>query len=138
MGYFPARRSRPAEHHGADACEDGWHERLQDIVRVNRGAPVSVEVLGATEDRERVERRRVLRGMSFSRAEDVLELRVGAQGGGGGVLRYFIPAPRRMEVSRRDERLEIVVWDALGTRTLIRLYDGPGGVSESAAREPAS
>lgn len=134
MSYFPERRSRTAGRRGD--CADGWHECLEDIARANHGAPVSVEVLGASDAGERVERRRALRGMSFRHAEDVLELCVGAQPSGAGALRYFIPAPRRMEVRREGERLEIVVWDALGTRTLIRLYGQPGGPDLLAQEAP--
>ncbi len=66
---------------------------------------------------------RPLRAINYDAEEDVLTLAVGGEGDGARCLplRYFVYAPRMVSVTEATDAWAILVKDATGTRTLIRL-----------------
>jgi hypothetical protein len=80
---------------------------------------------------------RPLHSIAYEAEEDMLKLAVGPHGSPLPVLRYFIAAPRRIEVTGTGNTTEIVVDDAGGMRTRIRLY-GPPRLRVGPQDDPAS
>jgi hypothetical protein len=93
---------------------------------------ITVEVIGVPTQTQRQGRTlRPLHGIAYRGEADVLELMVGARPEGARVLRYFIAGPRCIHLDGADGSSSILVNDASGTRTLIRLTPQ----QESAAAE---
>lgn len=107
-----------------------WSAYFASIAPLGERVLASVAVTGDDGagdhgDGRQDDRRRPLRSISYDAEHDVLELAVGSDGAPEPVLRYFISAPRRIDVARTDDITSIVVDDATGARTRIYLYRLP-------------
>jgi hypothetical protein len=80
---------------------------------------------------------RPLRSIRYDPANDVLELGVGGHAD-GPALRYFISAPRQIEVEESPEATGIVIQDATGGRTAIALRAVEGTAPGVARAAPLS
>jgi len=120
----PPRRGAPLE-----LRAEGWPEYFRGLARGCEGVLVTVEVVGECErlDRRHVRKRR-LRTIGYRPQEDVLELAVDGCTS-GGAQRYFIPAPRRIQFHQAGAGAELHVYDARGTRSLIRLFNLPSSLA---------
>ncbi len=109
-----------------------WPEYFAQLARGEEGVLVTVEVLGGRERIERAPQRpRDLRAIGYCPRRDVLELAVDGHEAGVPGLRYFISAPRQIHLEQADGRTEILVRDASGARTLIRLLNVPRSLAGS-------
>ena len=71
-------------------------------------------------------RRRPLRSISYDGAQDMLELTVGHNARSRVALRYFIAAPRRIDIAALDGVTAITVLDGGGLSTEIELLGCDG------------
>jgi Family of unknown function (DUF5335) len=108
---------------GRATLDDEWRDLLGELGRGAGGALVTVEVAGTDRGAVRRQPRRPLRWIEYRSDDDMLV--VCAAGGGGAELRYFVVAPRRVEIDRRSDGTEIAVVDAAGTRTVITVHEEP-------------
>lgn len=121
---------RAQSHRGVGTPElkaERWPDCFEEIARSSEGVLVSVEVLGGCGRLDRpLQRPRDLQAIGYCPGRDMLELAAGGSGTGLAGLRYFISAPRQIHLEQSDARADILVQDASGTRTLIRLFNLPG------------
>jgi hypothetical protein len=103
-----------------------WAEYFDSIAGSLDGVLVTIEVmseeLGDQTDVERLP----LQTIGYDRRDDVLEVAVGGRGAGYPVvLRHFISSPRSISVEGppQGRPRAILVEDASGARTLIRLFE---------------
>jgi len=105
---------------------ENWMEYFDSIVSSIDGLLVTMEVmseqLGDQLDVERLP----LRAISYDPKDNLLEVSVGGRGLRYPVLlRHFIASPQTISVEESDPRspTAILVADASGARTLIRLFE---------------
>jgi hypothetical protein len=117
--------------------QERWPEYFEALGGCSERMRVSLEVV---DERGRLDgpRRRPpeLRAIGYDRGQDLLELATGAHDGGLPGLRYFIAAPRQIRVERWGARIDLLIGDASGTRTLIRLFDVPPTFTGRRGAEP--
>jgi hypothetical protein len=112
---------------GADRGLDrgDWARRLQTVARERAGAATTVELLPAPGNGRQAGL--PLLSIGYDPAADTLEIAVGRGQARHPLLRYFLAGPRRLELGEDGRELRIVVEDAQGARTLVRI--GAGGVA---------
>jgi hypothetical protein len=99
-----------------------WSEYFQELAADRTGLLASVGVLC---DRSSGQRRRIgrpLRAIAYDEGSEVLEVAVGGDPRERPALRYFVSAPRSVTVTEVNGERAILVDDAAGARTLIRLF----------------
>jgi hypothetical protein len=105
-----------------------WVEYFDSIAPRIEGLLVTIEVMSeALGDQVDVERL-PLQAIGYDRKDDVLEVAVGGRGVRYPVLlRHFIADPRAISVeeSGPPSPSAILVTDASGVKTLIRLFEAP-------------
>jgi hypothetical protein len=110
-----------------DLAADRWAEYFDALARRSGGLLVTIEVmseeLGDQTDVERLP----LQAIGYDRKDDVLEVSVGGRSPRYPVvLRHFISSPQTISVEEDSGRAgpgAILVTDATGVRTLIRLFE---------------
>jgi hypothetical protein len=107
---------------GAELANEHWHSYFKAVAQARPGTLVSVEVARGSEARGRTREPRLLRAIGYRRSEDVVHVDAGGEARDGGVVRFFIPAPRNIRIADGGQGHEILVRDAAGTLTLIRLF----------------
>jgi hypothetical protein len=117
-----------------------WAEYFRSIVLDTGGVLATVEVTREQLIGPPSGKRRSLHAISYHATKDLLELAVGGHAAGEPRLRYLISAPRTVEVAESRTGRVIVVQDASGTRTLIRLFNvsSLSGVAEQHASRGAN
>jgi Family of unknown function (DUF5335) len=105
-----------------------WHEYFDTVTPVIEGKHVTIEVMdeqvGDQFDAERIP----LEAISYDPKDDVLEVALGGRGTRFPVvLRHFISNPQTISVEEENSvtPTAVLVKDASGARTLIRLYEPP-------------
>jgi len=69
------------------------------------------------------QRQRPLRAIGYDPGEDVLEVAVGGEAADLPALRYFVSAPQAITVAESNNTRAILVDDASGIQTMIRVLD---------------
>ena len=103
-----------------------WMEYFDSIAPSIEGQLVTIEVMSETLGDQHDVERLPLQSMGYDRKDDVLEVAVGGRGARYPVLlRHFISNPQTISVeeSRPLNPSAILVTDAGGVRTLIRLFE---------------
>jgi hypothetical protein len=77
---------------------------------------------------------RTLKTIEYDPGSNVLEIVADGCITGEATLRYFIAAPRRIEVAQSDGTCAILVEETGGIRTLIRLFNMPHAGSRDQSR----
>lgn len=113
-----------------------WAEYFASIARVGSGVLAAVQVVSGAGAGELAEHRRPLQGIGYDAARDVLELAVGAHSAAGPMLRYFIAAPRAIDVAEAHDRTTLLISDESRLRTQISLYNLPARPSVGARPTP--
>lgn len=133
----PDRRGPRDARHTPHAAE--WRELLQQLNRSGDGALVTVEVDGSDRGAVRRQARRSLRSIEYRAGDDVLVVIASDASRGVAELRYFIPAPRRVEITRAATTAQITVLDESRTVTMIRLSElavcPPSALAAAASEE---
>jgi len=101
-----------------------WPAFFEEIACVGAGVLATLEVLRARPNAPAGQPPQELHGIGYRPGDDVLELSV-APPGRSAALRYFIAAPRRIRLRESAEGAVLLVEDASGTATLIRLSNLP-------------
>ncbi len=124
-----------ATHEGPHELEPHvWAEYFRSMARMRAGVLTTVQVLGARSAADLAHRLRVLQQIGYDPKQDMLELAVGAHSAPRAVLRYFIAAPRVIDVAEAHDRTTLLVSDASGHRTQICLYTGLAGLTPKGQR----
>jgi hypothetical protein len=105
-----------------------WHSYFHALARGCSGALVSVEVARSPAGNGRAHPPRALRAIGYRQSEDLIRVDAGSWGRDGGLVRFFIPAPREIRVARAGHGPEILISDAAGTETLIRVFAPVGAL----------
>jgi Family of unknown function (DUF5335) len=114
-----------------------WADYFGSIACQNGGVLATVEVLCEPLPLQaNGNRRRPLREARYDLDADVLELLIGGSQATERSVRYFISAPRTVSVAEWEGGRAIVVQDASGARTLIRLFNA--NAAQSAAMRSSS
>jgi hypothetical protein len=108
-----------------EVARSEWADYFAALSALAAGARTTVEVLPCASAAHGVAPDWVLQGCRYDSAEDLLELTLLAAGTMNPALRCFVSAPR--EVIARESQLErpILVRDAAGAQTLVRLRRAP-------------
>lgn len=107
---------------GVELANEHWRSYFSAVARARPGTLVSVEVARGSEARGRTREPRLLRAIGYRRGEDIVHVDAGGEEHDGGIVRFFIPAPRSIRIADGGQGPEILVRDAAGTLTLIRLF----------------
>jgi hypothetical protein len=113
--------------------EEQWFDYFSSIPLAN-GVLASVELMGQRPSPP--PSASPLQAISYDADQDLLELAVGGRTNGNSPLRYFIAAPRSVNVEESSATRMILVADASGAQTLIRLFEAAPAAAE--AGRPAS
>jgi Family of unknown function (DUF5335) len=113
--------------------EEQWFDYFSSIPLAD-GVLASVELMGQRPGSP--PSASPLQAISYDADRDLLELAVGGRTNGNSPLRYFIAAPRSVNVEESSGMKMILVQDASGARTLIRLLEAAPAAAE--AERPAS
>jgi len=108
---------------------EGWPEYFRLLERESSYLSATVEVVRNSTLNGGAARRPV-REIRYDARLRLLELAVGAAAEGELPVRYFVCDPRAIRVLELDEVIAILVEDARGVCTLIRLYPGWGSLQE--------
>ena len=123
------QRLRYRAHEAAAELEaERWSEYFETIAHDVAGVLATLEVVPGSHDEHTTRLPQELHAIGYCPSEDVLELAVAIAGHRASV-RYFIPGPRRIRLEQSDDRADILVEDASGTATLIRLFNLPRPVT---------
>jgi hypothetical protein len=102
-----------------------WNSYLRALTADAEGVRASIQLLPGDAGRlaatPRLEHR--LRALSYSQERDAIELDLGSGGHGGAWLRCFVSGPRRLISERSDKGLSLLIFDARGRRTLVRVLE---------------
>jgi hypothetical protein len=114
-----------------------WADYFGSIASQNGGVLATVEVLcERLAPHANGSRKRPLREARYDVEADVLELLIGGTQATERSVRYFISAPRTVQVAEWASGRSIVVQDASGARTLITLFNA--NAAPAGARRPPS
>jgi hypothetical protein len=104
-----------------------WLEYFDSFSSVEHGVLVSVVVIHGRSVERHAQRR--LKAIGYDPGSNTLEIVAHGCNASESTLRYFIDTPRRIAVGQGDGTGAILVEDAGGIRTLIRLVTVPHGGS---------
>lgn len=105
-----------------ELAETSWGDYLDTLSLSVAGAPATVQAAPAGITRPALSAiGRPLRRIGYDRRRDLLELATGGAGTTGPALRCFVSAPRRILATDTRQARSILVIDASGARTLIRI-----------------
>jgi hypothetical protein len=108
-------------------CNEDWHEYFNSIA-LNRESLLATVALPVGRVNSRPDdRRRQLHSIRYDSTADEIEVVVAYGALGEAALRYFVSGPRSIIVQEFDHTKVIVVDDASGAQTLIRLFDPARG-----------
>jgi hypothetical protein len=102
------------------SCVD-WCSYFADIDVDLAGVLARVTMASGRPDQDDRVKGWPLRAILYDSTADEIEIHVGLSVPRGSVLRYFVAAPRAIQVKEWDHRKVIAVDDARGTRTLIHV-----------------
>jgi hypothetical protein len=114
---------------------EDWYEYFNSIALNSDGISATVALPAEQVNSRPDDHRRQLHSIRYDSSTDEIEVVVDYGVLGEAALRYFVSAPRSIIVLEFDHTKVIVVDDASGARTLIRLFDpARSGHADLAAR----
>jgi len=105
---------------------DRWHEYFDSLSSSIEGMLVTIEIMGEDVGDQTDVERMPLQAISYDPKDDVLEVALGGRGVRYPiVLRHFISSPQTISVEESSSitPTAVLVTDAEGVRTLIRLFE---------------
>jgi hypothetical protein len=118
-----------------------WKAYFQAITVADDAPMVAVEVIRDPPSARIGDPQRRLLGIDYDPTRDLLQVALGGRSAGDPIsLRHFISDPETIEVEGGDllEPQAILIGDASGTRTCIRLFHGPTSTDAPAIEEVVS
>jgi hypothetical protein len=108
--------------------EPEWRQYLKTVAVGAAGAPTTLQAAPAEVPYRpsRSPTPHPLRDISYAPDRRVFEVAIGGSDAGGAWLRYTVSAPRRLLAYERRDRIALLITDAGGGRTLVRIRLGQG------------